>query len=83
MKIRLLIRAIVAVFFAVIWVSAQGGLQVDNSSIGGTVVNAASGKAEAGVWVIAETKLAVPYSFSETKLGYLNHIQYRPNPLAN
>ena len=21
--------------------------------------------------------------FSETKLGYLNHIQYRPNPLAN
>jgi len=21
--------------------------------------------------------------FSKTKLGYLNHIQYRPNPLAN
>ena len=54
-------RAIVAVFFAVIWVSAQGGLQVDKSSIGGTVVNTASGKAEAGVWVIAETKLGVPY----------------------
>ena len=61
MKIRLLTRAIVAVFLAVVCISAQGGLQVDKSSIGGTVVNAASGKAEAGVWVIAETKLAVPY----------------------
>src|SRR5262245_54647474 len=61
MKIRLLIRAIVASFIAVVCVSAQGGLQVDKSSIGGTVVNAAGGKAEAGVWVIAETKLAVPY----------------------
>ena len=36
---------------------AQGGLQVAATSIGGTVVNAATGKPEAGVWVIAETKL--------------------------
>ena len=61
MKIRLLTRAIVAIFLAVVCVAAQGGLQVDKSSIGGTVVNAATGKAEAGVWVIAETKLGVPY----------------------
>jgi hypothetical protein len=61
MKIRLLTRAIVASFLAVVCISAQGGVQVDRSSIGGTVVNAASGKAEAGIWVIAETKLAVPY----------------------
>src|SRR4029450_6455826 len=61
MKIRLFTRAIVASFLAVVCISAQGGVQVDRSSIGGTVVNAASGKAEAGVWVIAETKLAVPY----------------------
>jgi hypothetical protein len=54
MKIRLLIPAIVAAFLAVECISAQGGLQVDKSSIGGTVVNTASGKAEAGVWVIAE-----------------------------
>jgi hypothetical protein len=33
---------------------------------------AATGTPEAGIWVIAETKL-----------GYLNHIQYHPNPLAN
>ena len=42
-------------------VAAQSGVQADNSSIGGTVTNAATGKPEAGVWVIAETKLAVPY----------------------
>src|SRR5258705_7158833 len=42
-------------------VAAQAGLQVDKASMGGTVTNAATGKPEAGVWVIAETKLGVPY----------------------
>src|ERR1700730_9721682 len=38
------------------------GLKVDKSSIGGTVVNSNGGNAEAGVWVIAETKsLSVPF----------------------
>ncbi len=38
------------------------GLKVDKTSIGGTVVNSNGGKAEAGVWVIAETKsLPVPF----------------------
>ena len=38
------------------------GLKVDKSSIGGTVVNSNGGKAEAGVWVIAETKsLPAPF----------------------
>src|SRR3974390_2079619 len=38
------------------------GLNVDKSSIGGTVVNSNGGKAEAGVWVIAETNsLPVPF----------------------
>jgi hypothetical protein len=60
-KVRLLTRAIVASFLAVVCISAQAALQVGKSSIGGTVVNAASGKPEAGVWVIAETKLAVPF----------------------
>ena len=43
--------------------SAQTGpaLQIDKASIGGTVVNADTSKPEAGVWVIAETKLAVPF----------------------
>lgn len=36
-------------------------LQVDKTSIGGTIVNGSSGKPEAGVWVIAETKLQVPF----------------------
>lgn len=35
--------------------------QADRTSIGGTVVNSGSGKPEAGVWVIAETKLPVAY----------------------
>jgi hypothetical protein len=135
MKIRHLARAILALFLLVVCVSAQSGPQTDTSSISGTVVNTATGKPEAGVWVIAETKLGVPYrkifdpkketwtvfrlpypmpfytrgldgridnpntgwkgrgiwtsynsylpKFSETKLGYLNHIQFRPNPLAN
>ena len=44
-------------------ISAQTGsaLQIDKASIGGTVVNADTSKPEAGVWVIAETKLAVPF----------------------
>ena len=38
------------------------GTQVDKSSIGGVVTNANGGNAEAGVWVIAETKsLPVPF----------------------
>ena len=43
--------------------SAQTGsaLQIDKASIGGTVINADTSKPEAGVWVIAETKLAVPF----------------------
>jgi hypothetical protein len=43
------------------------------------VMNAATRKAEAAVWSF-NSYLA---KFSETKLGYLNHIQFRPNPLAN
>ena len=43
--------------------SAQTGsaLQIGQAAIGGTVVNADTSKPEAGVWVIAETKLAVPF----------------------
>src|ERR1700675_2036607 len=38
------------------------GLNIDKKSIGGTVVNSNGGKAEAGVWVIAETKsLPAPF----------------------
>ena len=38
------------------------GLKIDKKSIGGTVVNSNGGKAEAGVWVIAETKsLPAPF----------------------
>lgn len=37
------------------------GLTVDKASIGGVVLNAKTAKPEAGVWVIAETKLSVPY----------------------
>jgi len=38
------------------------GLTIDKNSIGGTVVNSNGGKAEAGVWVIAETKsLPAPF----------------------
>ena len=58
------------VLLAVLCVSATAvagpqsvpGLKVDKSSIGGTVVNSDGGKAEAGVWVIAETKsLPTPF----------------------
>ena len=38
------------------------GLTIEKNSIGGTVTNSATGKAEAGVWVIAETKsLQTPF----------------------
>jgi len=38
------------------------GLTIEKNSIGGTVMNSATGKAEAGVWVIAETKsLQTPF----------------------
>ena len=41
---------------------AGSGVEVDASSIGGTVVNSSGEKPEAGVWVIAETKsLPVPF----------------------
>src|SRR5207249_8800053 len=41
--------------------SADLGIQVSANSIGGTVINNGGGRAEAGVWVIAETKsLNVP-----------------------
>ena len=61
MHIRNVARALLCVFLAAVCVSAQGGPQADKSTIGGTVVNSANGKPEAGVWVIAETKLGVPY----------------------
>jgi hypothetical protein len=54
-------RVVLWVSLAFICVHAQGALQVDNTSIGGTVINAATGKPEAGVWVIADTKLGVPF----------------------
>ena len=40
---------------------STSGVQVDKSSIGGVVLNSAGAKPEAGVWVIAETKLSVPF----------------------
>jgi hypothetical protein len=40
---------------------SASGVQVDRSSIGGVVVNSKGAKPEAGVWVIAETKLQVPF----------------------
>ena len=123
----------------------QPASQLDKTSISGTVVNGASGKPEAGVWVIAETKslptpfrkivvtddqgrflvpetekftsFRMPYpmpfftrgldgriddagagwkgrglwasfnsylpKYSETRIGYVSHIQLRLNPLAN
>src|SRR5881409_3201188 len=42
--------------------AADLGIQVSANSIGGTVINNAGGRPEAGVWVIAETKsLQVPF----------------------
>ena len=52
---RATFRVFLGIFVAALSVSAQGQLQVDKTSIGGTVVNSATGKPEAGVWVIAET----------------------------
>ena len=55
---------------ASLWVLLVGGAvqgqqpatQLDNAAIAGTVVNGASGRPEAGVWVIAETKsLPTPF----------------------
>src|SRR5258705_734185 len=54
-------RTVLLVCLGFVCVQAQGAPQVDKSSIGGTVVNSATGKPEAGVWVIAETKLGVPF----------------------
>src|SRR5919106_3635846 len=40
----------------------QPATQLGNTAIGGTVINGASGRPEAGVWVIAETKsLSTPF----------------------
>src|SRR5262245_3955318 len=68
---RTVARKIAWVLLAVWCVAARGavggqqnvpGLTIDKSSIGGTVVNSAGGKPEAGVWVIAETKsLPAPF----------------------
>jgi hypothetical protein len=41
--------------------AGASGVQVDKNSVGGVVVNSNGGKPEAGVWVIAETKLQVPF----------------------
>ena len=40
---------------------SAAGVQVDKNSIGGVVLNSNGAKPEAGVWVIAETKLQVPF----------------------
>ena len=68
---RTVTRKMTLVLLAVLCVAARpavggpkniAGLKVDKSSIGGAVANSNGGKAEAGVWVIAETKsLAVPF----------------------
>ena len=68
---RTVMRKMTWVLLAVLCVAARPavggpqnvpGLKVDKSSIGGTVVNSIGGNAEAGVWVIAETKsLPVPF----------------------
>jgi hypothetical protein len=56
------------------------GITVDKSSIGGVVLNSNGAKQEAGVWVIAKTNMP---KFTESRLGSVNHIRVRPNPLAN
>jgi hypothetical protein len=56
------------------------GITFDKSSIGGVVLNSNGAKPEAGVWVIAETIMP---KFTETRLSSINHIQVRPNVLAN
>src|SRR5215469_12867913 len=71
MPMRTVARNMIWVLLAVLCLAARPavsgpetvpGLKVDKASIGGTVVNTNGGKAEAGVWVIAETKsLQVPF----------------------
>jgi hypothetical protein len=56
---------------------SAAGITVDKSSIGGVVLNSNGAKPEA---VIAETNMP---KFTETRLGSVNHIHVRPNPLAN
>jgi hypothetical protein len=68
---RTVMRKMTWVLLAVLCVAARPavggprnvpGLKVDKSSISGTVVNSSGANAEAGVWVIAETKsLPVPF----------------------
>jgi hypothetical protein len=68
---RILPREMTWVLLAILFVAARPalaspqnapGLKVDKTSIGGTVVNSSGGTAEAGVWVIAETKsLPTPF----------------------
>jgi hypothetical protein len=61
MNFRQLARVILGLFLVAACVSAQSAPQTDKSSIGGTVLNTATAKPEAGVWVTAETKLGVPH----------------------
>ena len=56
-----LLSAVIGLIFVASVVYPLAQSQGDKSSIGGTVVNAATNKPEAGAWVIAETKLAIPY----------------------
>src|ERR1700686_2190391 len=68
---RTVMRKMTWVLLAILCVAARPavggpqnvpGLKVDKSSIGGSVVNSSGRNAEAGVWVIAETKsLPVPF----------------------
>src|SRR5216683_2810916 len=66
---RGILGALVAVLCLVTWsaraqqnAGTASGFRVDAKSMGGIVVNHNGGKAEAGVWVIAETKsLPVPF----------------------
>jgi hypothetical protein len=46
----------------------------------GRIDNPNAGWKGRGIWTSYNSYLP---KFSETKLGYLNHIQLRPNPLAN
>jgi hypothetical protein len=71
MQMRTVTRKLTWVLLAVLCVAARPavsgpqnipGVKVDKKSIGGAVVNSNGGKAEAGVWVIAETKsLPAPF----------------------
>jgi hypothetical protein len=69
---RQIARGSLWVLIAIICSTATNA-QVDKTTIGGTVMNSGTGKPEAGY---------LP-KFTETKLGFVNHIQIRPNPLAN